>query len=683
LESLGLYRSKNILKNYPTKNVLLLFNKKIMRKILLFSLFLPSVFVFSQRRPSNLDGKILQSAERQGQVFQDSLDKSQFETESTANNTPEAPIDWYKIISINKDTIAIDTTLTIKKEYQFNYLRKDLFGLLSFPNEGQTYNILDFGLTNFSPYPEMGFKAKHFAYMEIDDINYYHVPTPTTDLFYKSVMNQGQILDAFITVNTSPNLNFSVAYKGIRSVGKYINSISSNGVFRFTTSYKSIDNRYVGSYHFTSQDFENGENGGIVETENFESGKGPFTDRAKLEVFYRNATSFLKGNRIFVDHLYRINRTKTQNNLIFAHRFYYENKEFKFTQQTPHQRLGTSYVTSNVNDKTDYGRMYNRLGTIYQNETLGDFMFFIDDFRYNYRYDRIILNSGNIIVPNKLSKSINTIGGEYTYYKNKWKGVLMYARSFDDENLSNLDLLTRYTLNSENKINIRYQNINKLPDNIYNLYQSDYLQYNWYNNFKNQKINNLEIEFSLKWVDASVQITNINDYLYFSNLGIDQQLITTPKQYEKSISYFGVKLSKEFRFGKFALDNTILYQQVDQNDKILNVPEVITRNTFYFSEHLFRKKMYIQTGISLNYFTKYYANDYNGIIGEFFVQNQTKIGNFPMIDFFINAKVSTAQIYLKVEHFNSSFTGYNFYTTPGQPYRDFIVRFGILWRFFS
>src|SRR5690606_26645677 len=103
----------------------------------------------------------------------------------------------------------------------------------------------------------------------------------------------------------------------------------------------------------------------------------------------------------------------------------------------------------------------------------------------------------------------------------------------------------------------------------------------------------------------------------------------------------------------------------------------------YFSDHVFKKAMFLQTGFSVNYFTNYYANDYNPLIGEFYVQNQREIGNFPVIDFFINAKVSTARIFLKAEHFNSSFTGYNFYSTPNQPYRDFIIRFGIAWNFFS
>lgn len=647
-----------------------------MRKVVLLIILLISVFSFSQN--SNLQ------LNRGSEMMNDSLNKSQFGEGSTSNVTPKAPIDWYKVISINRDTIAMDTTLTIKREYRFNYLQKDLFGRLPLPNEGQPYNILDFGLTSFNPYPEMGFKAKHFAYMEIDDINYYHVPTPMTDLHYKSVMEQGQMLDAFITINTSERLNFSLAYKGIRSVGKYINSLSSNGNFRFTTSYKSVGNRYIGNYHITAQDFENGENGGIVNIENFESGEEPYTDRPRLDVFYKDATSLLKGNRGFVDHSFRVNKEKAQNNLTINHRFYYENKEFKFMQNTPSERLGASYVSTNLYDKTDYNRMYNRIGAVYQNETLGDFMFFADDFRYNYYYNRVIFSGENVVIPNKISESVNSIGGQYTYYKNNWKGVLMYSRSLGDENLSNLDLSARYKINNENTINLKYQNIQKLPDLNYTLYQSNYVGYNWYNNFKNQKINNFEAEANLKWFDASVQLSNINDYLYFSNDAVlDGRVITTPKQYDKSIGYVGVKISKEFRFGKFALDNTVLYQQVSQDSDVLNIPQFVTRNTIYFSDHVFKKAMYIQTGFSVNYFTKYYANDYNGLIGEFYVQNQREIGNFPVIDFFINAKVSTAQIYLKAEHFNSSFTGYNFYSTPNQPYRDFIIRFGISWNFFS
>ena len=148
-------------------------------------------------------------------------------------------------------------------------------------------------------------------------------------------------------------------------------------------------------------------------------------------------------------------------------------------------------------------------------------------------------------------------------------------------------------------------------------------------------------------------------------------------------NYLSLKITACVQFGKFGFDNTLLYQKVVQDENILNVPELVTRNTLYFSDYLFKKALFIQTGITFQYFTEYNANGYNPLLGEFYVQEREKIGNFPLMDFFINAKVKQFRVFLKAEHFNSSFTGYNFYSAPGYPYRDFTVRFGVIWDFFS
>src|SRR4029079_4476697 len=161
------------------------------------------------------------------------------------------------------------------------------------------------------------------------------------------------------------------------------------------------------------------------------------------------------------------------------------------------------------------------------------------------------------------------------------------------------------------------------------------------------------------------------------------QLLMTPKQYSGTINYLSIKASKEFTLGKFALDNTLLYQKVQQSDFILNVPEFLTRNTLYFSDDVFKKAMFLQTGLTFNYFTKYYANDYNPLIAEFYVQNQKKIGAFPMFDYFVNARIRQTRIYFIAEHFNSLFSSQNFYTAPNYPYRDFTIRFGVVWNVFQ
>jgi hypothetical protein len=254
--------------------------------------------------------------------------------------------------------------------------------------------------------------------------------------------------------------------------------------------------------------------------------------------------------------------------------------------------------------------------------------------------------------------------------------------------LSNLDAKLDYDLNDETQFSFQYQNINKLPNSNYNLHQSSYVQYNWSNDFKNEKINTISANAITPWVDAEVQFSVLKDHLYFNDASTSEQAlaktqIVAPSQYDGTINYLSVKLSRELTFGNFALDNTILYQKVEQQDAILNVPEIVTRNTFYYSNYLFKRALFLQTGIVLNYFTKYYASDYNPVIGEFFVQNDKQIGNHPNFDFFINAKIQRTRIYFKAEHFNSSLMGNNFYSSPNNPSRDFTIRFGLIWNFFN
>lgn len=602
-----------------------------------------------------------------------------------------ATMDQYRFITIERDTTYLDTSLTIQREYSFNYLQKDIFGLVPFANEGQTYNTLQYSLTEFSPYPEFGFKAKHFNFLEANQIRYSSVATPVTELYFKSVMQKGQTLDAFFTLNTSPKLNFSIAYKGLRSEGRYINQLSSTGNFRFTTSYNTLNKRYIANAHFTFQDILNEENGGITTINDFESEDPNYDNRQRLQVYFTDARSFLKGKRVFLDHFLRINPKIGENNLYLSHQFNYENKFFEYNQATVPStvvsetvyRFGDSYVTSGINDQTRYNKMYNKLGLMYENTTLGKFHFFVDDFRSNYYYKQILIRDDQTI-PAVLSRNINSAGGQYEYKNKNWNGNFLYSRSLTNQSLSNLEAKLNYDFSEDYQFSFGYQNLNKLPNDNYNLYQSSYVQYNWSNNFKNEKINSITADAVTPWLEASVKFMTLDDHLYFENSSSNEtQQIVTPNQYGNTINYVSIKVSKEIKFGNFALDNTLLYQKTSQKKAILNVPELVIRNTIYYTNYLFKKALFLQTGMTLNYFTNYLANDYNPVIGEFFIQDKKAIGNYPNLDFFVNARIQRTRIFLKAEHFNSAFTGNNFYSSPSYPYRDFTVRFGVIWNFFN
>ena len=608
---------------------------------------------------------------------------------------PKAIISQYRIITLERDTTFVDTSLTIKKEYEYNYLRRDIFGLMPFANEGQTYTTLQYGLNKTTSFPEFGYTAKQFNYLQPNQIKYYSVATPFTELYFKTVMEQGQNVDALVTLNTSERFNFSLAYKGLRSLGKYINQLSSTGNFRFTTSYNTKNKRYYSNFHFTAQDILNDENGGITNPENFESNDAAYKERPRLGVYLKDAKTTLVGKRLFLDHSFQINSTKGNNNLYITHQINFESKYFEFNQVTiptsitsntgvvtTFNRFGPSFVTGNINDQVRYNRMYNKVGLVYENTILGKFQFFLDDFRYNYYYNSVLyLTSGTI--PNAINDKINDFGGQYEYRKNKWTGKFLYSSSITKQSLFDFSANLKYQYNDKNSISFEYQNNNKLPNNVYNLHQSSYINYNWYNNFNNEKSNTIKVEANTQWANATLQLNTLNDYLYFSNDDTANLQLITPKQYAKTINYVSFKINKEIKFRKFALDNTALYQKVDQKDNVLNVPQLVLRNTLYYSDDFFKKAMFLQTGITFNYFTKFYANDYNPILGEFFVQNQTQIGAFPNLDFFINARIQRTRIFLKAEHFNSAMSGNNFYSAPNNPYHDFMIRFGLVWNFFE
>ena len=614
------------------------------------------------------------------------------EEQKAKEKAQKAPISSYKIVSLDRDTTFVDTSLTIKKEYEFNYLRKDNFGLLPFANEGHTYTTLQFGLVDASPYPEFGYKAKHFNYLEVNDVNYYSVATPLTEMYFKTVMQQGQSSDVFITLNTSERFNFSIGYKGLRSLGKYINQLSSNGNFTFTSSYNSKNKRYFLNLHFTGQDSENGENGGITTITDFESKNPDYKERQRLEVYLTDAKTFMKGKRLFFDHNFRINSKEGSNNLTLKHQFNYEYKFFEYNQATVAStignksinRFGDSFVTKGINDQVRYNRMYNKVGLEYENTLLGKFQFFLDDFRYNYYYNSVFVLSDKV-VPSSLNDEINSFGGQYEYQRNKWKGKFLYSNSITNQSLTAIEANLNYIINDKNQVTFQYQNNNKLPNHIYNLHQSSYTNYNWYNDFKNEKNNTITVDAKTQWINATLQVSTLKDFLYFQNTSSNDTIqLIIPKQYDKTINYLSLKVNKEFKFWKLGLDNTLLFQKADQDNLVLNVPELVTRNTLYFTDYFFKKALYLQTGITFNYFTKYYANDYNPVISEFFVQNKKQIGDFANCDFFINARIRQTRIFIKAEHFNSAFSATNtFYSAPNYPYRDFMIRFGLVWNFFQ
>ena len=318
------------------------------------------------------------------------------------------PATDYKIISFQRDTTYVDTTLSMQKEYRFNYLRTDDFELLPFPNVGPTYTSLAKVNEPFRLLPRIGARAKHFNFLEVEDINYYNVPTPLTEAYFKTTFEQGQQLDIFFTVNLSPQFNISFAYKGMRSLGKYKNVLTSTGNFRTSVSYHTSNNRYQNRMHFTSQDLLSQENGGLTEEAlelyllGLNEGDRESDQREQLDVNFEDADNFLKGKRFYLDHQYAITQTKDsipEGSIYIRHQLDITDKSYRFTQTTAAPLLfGQSLVNANLRDKVSLEDFYNNLSVNLNAKNFGIFSVGGSTNNYNYGYNSIyIFDDGNRI----------------------------------------------------------------------------------------------------------------------------------------------------------------------------------------------------------------------------------------------------------------------------------------------
>lgn len=614
-------------------------------------------------------------------------------------DAPEITIEDYKMISFARDTTSLDTTLTIYKEYKYNYLRKDDFELMPFANIGQPYNKLGVDFQRSKLYPQLGAKAKHANYWEVEDIVYYNVATPMSDLMFKTTFEQGQLLDAKIAFNTSTRLNFSIGYKSLRSLGKYRFNQGESGNFTTTTNYVTKNGRYSLLAHIAAQNIDTEENGGLpLKEAQFESADTDFTDRVRVDVRFNNAQSKLLGKRYFLDHQYKLLRKQKDSSrvektsLALGHQFSYETKFYQFSQSEQSSYFGDNLLDA-IADRMNLKTMYNQFSADFYNATLGSLQGNISLYNYNY-FTNSILVTNTETIQNQLKGEEVALGATY---RKQIKGFLV--KGAVKYNLSGaltgniLDASASYRFSDKHKMNAAIHSSARMPDFNILLYQSDYRNYNWQNTatFENERVNILRFDFESEvWGNLSAKFTTIDNYAYFALDPLteitegSEQATLKPFQETNSVNHLKLKYNKEIRVGAFALNNTIMYQSVEQSNSVLNVPQLVTRNTLYFSSHVFKKAMFLQTGVTLKYFTDYNMDAYNPVLGEFYVQNIERLGGFPMLDFFINAKVQQTRIFLKAEHFNSAFGDTNnFYAAPDYPYRDFVIRFGLVWNFFS
>lgn len=237
---------------------------------------------------------------------------------------------------------------------------------------------------------------------------------------------------------------------------------------------------------------------------------------------------------------------------------------------------------------------------------------------------------------------------------------------------------------------------------FYHLTNPNFLQrryhgkfFSWeHDNFNKQMQTHLEAEFFLRKTGTTLRACydNIQNYTYlgisYNRTTVDE--VTTVTNYtadmmqsSANISLITLALEQNFRLGILNWENRLTYQKSSQS-KLLAVPDFNYYTNLYLNFAIARV-LRVNLGADMRYFTSYYAPEYCPQIGMYGVQQntslRTKVGNYPLINVYVNMKLKQCRFFVMVSHVNAKSGNRNYFFTPHHPLNESVLRFGLSWDF--
>lgn len=196
----------------------------------------------------------------------------------------------------------------------------------------------------------------------------------------------------------------------------------------------------------------------------------------------------------------------------------------------------------------------------------------------------------------------------------------------------------------------------------------------WYNDFR--KENNLKVNafWTLYGYKIGFNYFMMNHHVYLNSN-------YEPVVSEKAVNVVQFNVFAPIRIHHFSMDANLFLQHSTRS--CVNVPLFAGKLHAAYDFRIFKNRLRIMVGGDLMYNTAYYADGYNPILHQFYVQNDVEVGNFLYFDASLTLQVQRISFFVKGGNLLSGILNYNYFTTPYYPMQGRSVRIGICWRFYD
>ena len=600
----------------------------------------------------------------------------------------------FKLFKEGTQTRMIDTTVNNFQNYSPLYQpTRPTIGLGS---AGIAYREL-----LFNPAKTIGFDAGFHsldAYKLIQDsLKFYRARTPYTELYYVNGRTHEQVFKVVHSQNVKPNLNIGAHYNRLSADGFYVNQKADHLNAALFAWYESPKKRYniIGDVIFNT--LKSGENGSTTNDTVFKSNSlNKMAESVRLKALGSDRpmqiwrqTQYLLKQLYYVGRMDSLSGRDSSEMILptqrLSHTLTYTRDQYKFfrNEEDTYGAFPTlpsqSYTTTNDSTK-------------------------VSDFRNEFNYSFYLRGKALSFIKNELKLDLGIQNDIYHYeqlgYKLNFSNTALKAGlgyRFSDKVSIDADLNQVVQgrsagdfLYEANTSFLLSKSIGRIVLGAYTQNQSpaqmfervDYQYHQWNQNFEKLKINNLSFLYdNLKYrFTAKAEYFLLSNYLYFKETSSAKQI--SPEQFGTNINLLKITLSKGFKFGRFNLDNYLVYQKTDFQD-VLRTPEIYSYNSFYYASRLF-KVLYTNLGFDVRFNTPYKAPAYALNVSQFYNDNASlEYSTYPVIDLWVRANLKRANLFLKYDYLSQGWFSKGFYTIRSYPMQDKLLKFGVSWNFYN
>lgn len=505
------------------------------------------------------------------------------------------------------------------------------------------------------------------------------------------------------TGNLNKKFNIGADYEILYSRGYYNRSSSRSKLANIFSNY--ISPKYEAFFKTSFNFIEHFENGGITDDRYITqpllmSGGLKEYESLNIPVFLSDARSLINNQQVFLNHKYNIgfNRKNKQDTLktefvpvtSITHTLMIDrNRKSYYSKSVNRQYYDSAYISNKYTaDSSAVLNIRNTLGItlkegFHEWAKMGLSGFIEHDFsKYSYYSPTAELKDTTNVFSGISHKNESNIWAGGELFKRQGS-ILTYSA------LAKICVLGDYIgdFNIEGDINTEFKIFNKPvylnakgflrnsnPDFFIKNYYSNH--FIWNNDFKNEYITKLSgnLDIPALGFKFKLMVENLTNHVYFNNSAL-------PEQIDGSTQVLSANLNQKLRLGILHWDNDIVYQ-VSSDNLRLPLPTLSIYSNLYIKTIL-SKVLTTYLGVDCRYFSEYYANSYMPATGQFYTQQNVKIGNYPYMNAYGNFHLKRMRFFVMYSHLSRFFADPNYFSTPHYPLNPAALRVGLSWNFYD